>query len=196
MSGISASVAILVMSLFFLDSIDEMLESFFFRSQHQDITVQFTEIRDDATRYELDSLPGVIQTEMYRVVGMRLRHGHLTRRVAVNGLDQGAELQELVDTEGRPVDLPPQGITLTAKLADLLAVEEGGTITVEVLEGRRAVRRPDGQPGDPGIYRHPGLYGPKGDEPADGRSAGRRRCHAAGRRTGPADPVPATEGHT
>ena len=139
-AGISASVAILVMSLFFLDSIDEMLESFFFRSQHQDITVQFTEIRDDATRYELDSLPGVIQTEMYRVVGMRLRHGHLTRRVAVNGLDQGAELQELVDTEGRPVDLPPQGITLTAKLADLLAVEEGGTITVEVLEGRRAVR--------------------------------------------------------
>ena len=139
-SGIAASVAILVMSLFFLDSIDEMLESFFFRSQHQDITVQFTEIRDDATRYELDSLPGVIQTEMYRVVGMRLRNGHLSRRVAVNGLDQGAELQELVDTEGRPVDLPPQGITLTAKLADLLAVEEGGTVTVEVLEGRRTVR--------------------------------------------------------
>ena len=140
MAGIAASVAILVMSLFFLDSIDEMLESFFFRSQHQDITVQFTEIRDDATRYEIDSLPGVIRTEMYRVVGMRLRHGHLSRRVAVNGLDQGAQLQELVDAEDRPVDLPPQGITLTAKLADLLAVEEGGTITVEVLEGRRTVR--------------------------------------------------------
>ena len=44
MSGIAASVAILVMSLFFLDSIEEMLESYFFRSQHQDVTVQFTEI--------------------------------------------------------------------------------------------------------------------------------------------------------
>ena len=140
MSGIAASVAILVMSLFFLDSIEEMLESYFFRSQHQDVTIQFTEIRDDATRYEIDSLPGVLQTELYRVVAMRLHHGHLSRRVGVNGLDQGAQLQELVDMEGRPVDLPPQGITLTAKLADLLAVEEGGTIIAEVLEGRRHTR--------------------------------------------------------
>ncbi len=139
-AGIAASVALLVMSLFFLDAIDEMLESYFFRSQHQDITVQFTEIRDDSTRYEIDALPGVIQTELYRVVAMRLRHGHLSRRVGVNGLDQGAQLRELVDMEGRPVDLPPQGIALTAKLADLLAVEEGGTVIAEVLEGRRHVR--------------------------------------------------------
>ena len=140
MAGIAASVAILVMSLFFLDSIDEMLNSYFFRSQHQDVTVQFTEIRDDSTRFEIDSLPGVIQTELYRVVAMRLRHGHLSRRVGVNGIDQGAELQELVDMDGRPVDLPPYGITLTAKLADLLDVEEGGTIVAEALEGRRPVR--------------------------------------------------------
>ena len=140
MSGIAASVALLVMSLFFLDSIDEMLDSYFFRSQHQDVTVQFTEIQDDSTRYEMAGLPGVMQTELYRVVAMRLRHGHLSRRVAVNGLDPDSRLQELVDMEGRPVDLPPQGITLTAKLAELLAVEEGGTVIAEVLEGRRHVR--------------------------------------------------------
>ncbi len=82
----------------------------------------------------------MLQTELHRVVAMRLHHGHLSRRVGVNGLDQDAQLQELVDMEGRPVDLPPQGITLTAKLADLLAVEEGGTIIAEVLEGRRHTR--------------------------------------------------------
>ena len=76
MSGIAASVAILVMSLFFLDSIEEMLDSFFFRSQHQDVTVQFTEIRDDVTRYEIDGLPGVLQTELYRVVIDDKKHVH------------------------------------------------------------------------------------------------------------------------
>jgi putative ABC transport system permease protein len=41
---------------------------------------------------------------------------------------------------GRPVELPPEGVVLSAKLAEVLGVAPGDLVTVEVLEGERLVR--------------------------------------------------------
>lgn len=135
--GISFSVAMLVMSLFMLDAIDEMMDAFFFNSQRQDITLTFTNPRTDIVREDVQNLPGVLRAEMFRSVPVRLRNGYLSERVGISGLDPDPDLVRLIDVNGDDVTLPPDGIVLTDQLARQLGVEAGDFIDVEVMEGRR-----------------------------------------------------------
>ncbi|NNG03320.1 MAG: FtsX-like permease family protein [Inquilinus sp.] len=137
--GIAAAVSLLVMTLFFIDSVDVMLDSYFNQSQRQDVDVQFTEVREDAIGAELARLPGVLKVELYRAEAVRFRHGHLSRRVALLGIEPDADLSRLVDDSGRPVTVPSEGLLLTGKLASLLGAGEGDTVIAEMLEGRRPV---------------------------------------------------------
>ncbi len=71
----------------------------------------------------------------------RLRHGHRSRQTSITGLVDGAELNRVIDADLEPVSLPPAGLVLSSKLAEILAIERGDTVTLEVLEGSRPVRR-------------------------------------------------------
>jgi putative ABC transport system permease protein len=57
------------------------------------------------------------------------------------GLAPDAELRRPVDQLLRAVDLPPDGLVLNTKLAEILATRPGDIVTVEVLEGARPVRQ-------------------------------------------------------
>jgi putative ABC transport system permease protein len=103
--------------------------------------VTFVEPTSASVLYEVHHLPGVIQAEPFRSVGTRLRHGHLTRRVGIMGLEPDARLFRLLDADWRPVALPPEGLVISEKLAQLLDVRPGDVLTVEVLEGERPVRQ-------------------------------------------------------
>jgi len=135
--GISFSGALLVASFFFLDAIDEMLDLFFFANQRQDVTVVFSNPRADFVAQDLLHLPGVERAEVFRVVPVKLRHGHLEERVGITGIDQDADLTRLVSTDGNPVTLPADGLVLTEQLANMLEARVGDWVEVEVMEGRR-----------------------------------------------------------
>jgi putative ABC transport system permease protein len=57
------------------------------------------------------------------------------------GLVAAPRLNRVVDARTGPVTLPPGGLVLSLKLAELLAVQQGDPVTIEVLEGRRPVVR-------------------------------------------------------
>lgn len=138
-TGISFSGALLVMTLFFLDSLDEMTEIFFFESERQNVSIMLTEIRPDRVLMEAVNLPSIMRAEGVRHVPVRLRFGPRVERTHISGLDPEAELQRLMDVNRQPISVPPQGLMLTDKLADLLGAKVGDTIRIEVLEGRRPV---------------------------------------------------------
>ena len=139
--GIAMSVAVLVVGNYGEDALDYLMRFQFERVQRQDVTVGFVEPTHGTVVEELKELPGVMQVEMFRAVRARLRHGHRDRRLAIMGLARDAELFRLLDADEKLVDLPPSGLVLSAKLAELLRAEAGDVITVEVLEGQRPVRR-------------------------------------------------------
>ncbi|MFM7529417.1 MAG: ABC transporter permease [Nodosilinea sp.] len=78
--------------------------------------------------------------EPFRSVPARLRLEQRSRRVNLTGLTNPSTLQQLLDDQGHSRPLPPQGLLLTTKLAELLRVEVGQTLELEVLEGERPVR--------------------------------------------------------
>jgi putative ABC transport system permease protein len=61
--------------------------------------------------------------------------------VAVTGLPDAPRLNRVVDMKGRALDALPYGLVLSRALGTILAVRPGDEVQVEVLEGRRAVRR-------------------------------------------------------
>jgi putative ABC transport system permease protein len=92
-------------------------------------------------RHELAQLAGVLRVEPFREIPARLRLGHRSRRVGVLGLPSDSELRRPVDRQLHPVELPPDGLVLNTKLAEILAAQPGDVLTVEVLEGARPVRQ-------------------------------------------------------
>jgi putative ABC transport system permease protein len=139
--GIAFAVAILLVGRFFVDAMTYIADVQFRHVQREDVMVVFNAPRPAAVRYELTRLPGVLRAEPFRTVSVRLRAGHRSRRTALLGLEESGELRQLIGRRLVPVALPADGVVLTAKLGEILHVSPGDTLTVEVLEGARPVRR-------------------------------------------------------
>lgn len=139
--GIACAVAILVVGFYFYDAINYIYQVEFQEASREDASVVLNEPRGSAAFFDLQHLPGVIRTEPFRAVPVRLRFEHRSRRVGILGLPNGNELRRLVDRNRNVITLPSEGLVLSTKLAEILGVSPGDTIDVEVLEGRRTKQR-------------------------------------------------------
>lgn len=138
--GVSLGGGIILTGLFQHDTVNYMLDVQFRQAQRDDLAVLFTDPAAGRARDELAALPGVRHVEVFRAVPVRLRFGAASYRTAIRGMENGGDLQRLLDIDLRPVPLPAQGVMLTDFLADLLGVRAGDRLQVEVLEGRRPLR--------------------------------------------------------
>jgi len=140
-SGIAAAVSMLILGTFFLGSIDVLIDQQFFVTQRQHVTVNFVLPASAGAFYDMERLPGVLQAEPIRAVPARLRSAHRSRIVSIQGLVAAPHLNRVVDVDGSAMRLPPDGLVLSLKLAEVLGASVGDILTVEVLDGRRRVRQ-------------------------------------------------------
>jgi putative ABC transport system permease protein len=138
--GVSFSVAILVVSLFFYDAIQHMIEVQFRQTQREDLAVYFNAPRPPAVRHDLANLDGVNAVELFRAVPVRMGHGHVERSTVLNGVEPDATMRRLIDRKHGPVVVPPHGVVLNSTLAGILGVGVGDSVRARLLEGRRAER--------------------------------------------------------
>ena len=139
--GIALACGIIMTGLFQRDSVGHMLNVQFGMAQREDLSVTFIDPTAYRVRFDLLGLPGVQHVEVFRTVPVRLRHGHLSYRTGIRGVEPGGDIQRLLDVDLRPVALSSDGILLTDYLAKLLDVRVGDSVVVEVLEGNRPVRQ-------------------------------------------------------
>ena len=137
--GIAFAVAVLVVGLAFIDILDLLINQQFSLAMRQDATVTFVEPRSSRAQFAVERLPGVMDFEPMRAVGVRLRAGHRTRTLAITGLPGRPQLNRVIDRSGGVLSLPPDGLVLSKMLGGILAVEPGDSLQVEVLEGRRPI---------------------------------------------------------
>jgi putative ABC transport system permease protein len=137
--GISLGAAMMVVGTFSLDAIHRIMDVQFRLAQRYDAMVSFIEPSSAGVLHEVERLPGVTEVEGFRSVPVKLRFGHRWRQAAVLGLPAAPRLSRILDSETRPVRLPPQGLVMSRTLADILGVNRGDTVVLEVLEGARPV---------------------------------------------------------
>lgn len=138
--GMALAVAILMLGRFSADSLDFLLDTQFMVTQRQDISVALLEPTSMSGFHEIQHLKGVIHVEPRRMVPIRITHQHITRRTMIQGIIDSPDLNHLVDENLQPIAVPREGIVLNSKLAELLGVKVGDTLSVEVLEGARPIR--------------------------------------------------------
>ena len=138
--GIAFAVALLIMGRFFVDSINHLGHVQFDLVQREDVMLATHDPVSRDARHELARLPGVLLSEPYRSVPIELHSGHRSRRTLLMGLPPDSQLRLLIGSTLERVAVPPEGVLLTKKLGEILGVEPGDTLRVEVLEGQRQTR--------------------------------------------------------
>jgi putative ABC transport system permease protein len=136
--GLAMSIAVLIMALQWVDAIDSLVETVFERGQHQDASVAFNDLQPIDTIGDFENLPGVLAAEPYRYASTRISNGHLVERQGIIGVPHGASLSPVYDNERGRIEIPPGGLVLSRKLAELLKVTAGDTVVVEMLQGRQS----------------------------------------------------------
>lgn len=120
-----------------LDALDRIMQIQFRDAQRQDISVALNEAGSSRVRLELARLPGVIQSEPFRTVPVRIRHENLWRKTVLLGLKQDSQMHRMINRSGEPASMPPDGIIICAALASALDARPGEMLHVETLEGPR-----------------------------------------------------------
>lgn len=138
--GIAFAVPMVVLGTFWRDAIDQMIDVQFNMVERGNTMVTFPHPLDRAIVRDLSRQPGVLAVEGQRIVPVRLRAGHRSYLTSVIGLSSRDELRRPHDAALRPIEVSPDGITLTRRLSDRLGVTTGDIVTVEAMEGRRQKR--------------------------------------------------------
>ncbi len=165
--GIAMSGALLVTAFFTLDSMEFLIDTMYFRTDRQDATIAFTHERPVAVMQAVEHLPGVLAAEPYRSVAVRLRHGHLHRKLAIIGKAADADLSRVLGLDLAAIKLPETGLVMSENVAEALGVRRGDIVEVEILEGKRGeARAPESE--------RPGTTGPERSEIVAGDRRGLR----------------------
>ena len=123
----------------FVDIMDRLIEQQFTFTMRQDATVSFARVRTGSVMHDVVHLPGVVDMEPVRIVPARIRVGHRSRNVAIQGLVATPRLNLVADRSGRMVEMATDGLVLSKLLGEVLQVAPGDSVSIEVLEGRRPI---------------------------------------------------------
>jgi putative ABC transport system permease protein len=137
--GIAFACAILIVGNFGKDAIDYLIDFQFGLQQRQDATITFHEAVPESAIGSLGAIPGVVRIETFRSIPVRLRHGSLSHQTAITGLDDGRDLNRLIDASEKVFDLPSRGLVISSQLAKMLDLNRGDSVQIEVLDGERLV---------------------------------------------------------
>lgn len=135
--GMSLALALIVLAGFWSDTLNYLLETQFQRQQREDLSLGFLHPLPPGFLQELKSKKGVVSVEGYRLVPVRLRHGHLSRETTIYGWPSTASMRQRLNREFRESPLAPNALVLSQFFKKTLDLKSGDALWVEILEGRQ-----------------------------------------------------------
>lgn len=135
--SVALAMSILVMGRYMVEMFDTILDVQFNRAAREDAVVTFVLPRSASATMDLLHLPGVMRVEPFRTVGVDLEFGRHIKRTSVTGVMSMPDLHRVSDMKGAYRPVAPDGITISAYLAEKFGASVGDTITVKLLEGDR-----------------------------------------------------------
>lgn len=138
--GIALATGLVVVAYFTLDSVEMMVDINFFRTERQQATLNFSEEAPARVLHDVAHLPGVLRAEAFLAVPVKLRNGHLERRLSIIGKPPDRDLSRVLNITLQPVDLPEKGLLINRRVADVLELRRGDEVEIELLGKRRGTK--------------------------------------------------------
>ena len=139
-AGLALATGILIVPNAFRDGVAQVMDFQWDVVQRQDLSVGLVEPDTVSVGHLFRQLPGVLTVEPVRQAFVRLSYGHRRRQLAIQGLPVPGLHSRVIDKDYHEILLPPAGLIVSAKLAEVLGARPGDQLTVEVLEGKRPLR--------------------------------------------------------
>jgi putative ABC transport system permease protein len=136
-AGVALSVAMVMLSSFWTDAINVIIDEQYGRADRSNASVVFLAPVDQSVLSELSAVDGVLDAEGSRAVGVRVRAGPRSVATALTGLAQEQRLRRYYDAAGKLIAIPESDLALSVILAERLGVRPGDMVVIEVLEGLR-----------------------------------------------------------
>lgn len=137
MFAAAMGAGLLLTGFMFMEIQHYLIDFQFHEIQRSDIDLAFESERSRAALDEVKRLPGVDHAEPILNVACTFVHGPYRRKAGVTGLLNDARLTTPRDTEGRVIPVPPNGIVLTDRLAEILHVDAGESLTMVPVKGEQ-----------------------------------------------------------
>ncbi len=139
--GIAFAMSVVILGRFGEDAMQPIIDMEFGKKLREDITVNFADEVDDGSLSYIGSLPGVERVEGLRQIPVRMRVGPRWRDTVLIGIPGDSQLRRLYEVDARPAHLPHTGVLVTSVLADVLGVQPGDFVDIELKEGDRSTRQ-------------------------------------------------------
>lgn len=134
--GMVFTVMFFIISLYFLDAVNYLLERHFFEFQRQDYKVSFSEPASLDDALELNRLKGIRRSEPVLEIPAQLINGWIKEDTLVVGLTRRNTFYRLTDVNQKTVSVPAKGILIAESLAEKLRVSKGEVISIKTYQGR------------------------------------------------------------
>ena len=139
-AGLALATGILIVPNAFRDGVAAVLDFQWDVVQRQNLSAGLEEPGSGRVRHLFSQLPGVLAVEPSRMALVRLRFRQNYRQLGILGLPSRGLLNRVIDDQYHQIPLPPDGLVLSKKLAQILGARPGDALLVEALEGKRTVR--------------------------------------------------------
>jgi len=134
--GVMVSCGLVVMGFFAGNAIDYLIRFQFYEIQREDMTVNFVREFGKGALHEFQRYDNVRRAEPMLQYPFTIKNGWREKDIVVTGVPADSELQYVLDTDKRRVDLDHRGLVLPQHLANELQVRPGSTVRLEPLMGR------------------------------------------------------------
>ena len=131
------ATSIILLGLITYDSLWYLVEFQFEWIAHSDVDIGMRDEKSASALFEAGDLPGVDYAEPLLGLVCDVRHGRHARRQAITGLSQHHRLTTPMQADRTPIDIPPEGLVLARKLAEVLDAKVGDRLELTPVRGRR-----------------------------------------------------------
>lgn len=135
--GVSFSIVLLVLGLFWGDSLETLLMGQYGFRQKETGRIQLTREMQNSVVYQIARLPGVIEAEGYRTVPVEIKFNNERETSSIIGYPPNFKLSEVMDEDFNPIPLPTSGLHIGELLANKLGVQIGDQLDLEVLSSKK-----------------------------------------------------------
>ena len=133
--GITITVTLFIMSLFFLDCIDYLLKKSFFEIQRQDYKVVFSQPASVSDAEELVKVKGIKRSEPIMELPVEISRGWIKENTVAMGLTGNERTYKLLDRNMQVQGVPENGILIAHALAEKMGVRTGDTVKIKFYLG-------------------------------------------------------------
>jgi putative ABC transport system permease protein len=124
----------------FRDSVARVLDTQWDTIQRQDLSIGLVEPDSAQVRHLFRQLPGVVTVEPVRGTFARIGFGHQRRQLGIQGIAPNGLHNRVLDEHDHLIQVPPESLVVSVKLAEALGARVGDELRVEILDGKRPVR--------------------------------------------------------